>query len=1054
MSLLGSIKLIFFRKVAPLLGIKYGYISTLVEKRRREILNKKFLSGWSYVKNESQIQKWNSKTKITSSIFVVLALYVFAWLTGFLVHDFALFNSSIMEFVWTLLQVHVGILSVTFVVIVLSSEIIQSQQKQEESLTRLFLEESQLVFAVVFGLIVATSLTLISIPIVSPVVSHTHVSLLVIINVALFIWNLILTGSLYIKAYESLQPSYWDKVVLHYLSDKIDDYLNYTYSRFIAKNIIEEHIQKLGYSSNLSYLNKNVRLSTPEQGYIEDIMVNYLFEQLQELFSDIPVDENSNMQISFTKLYGDTIKPYDNMVLLVSPELYSIDLVEVIRKSFVIRSQSNSSSFEQGLLYLEERIKYAISLQQETRVMILIEEYRRLSARMIDLFESSSTSTRYEKIDLNALGNISEKLRESSYRLFEGLNTQNERIIMEIVNLPSRIIVMAIEKRNKFFTQTFLKSYIEFYHFINRKDVGAMISMPIIEEVFWNRLSTIFRHSFDILRVNSSQDDGSLKSILSFTDFAEIGALFLNKMIKIAIDNRDVNGYERFGALLDTIFSRIIEFVDNYCVYEISILEPQLLSSNISEDQKNEIEKRKILLSKIVLRIEDIKKTRLVIWFGVSAWILSIYETDEIETTKFKLMFDVAKKHFTDIINLAIVYDLALQETHVHKDRLDWIFWTLHRRKPDFIPQVRMEPLDDSRLELFYVVMGMIFLSQRTNNQPLLLPQSVSFRYNPNMIDKISTSIKNDLSLWADLFPYSRLDELARELKILHEQALSQQIRKDQDDIIKDDISVDKVSSFVRIFMQKWEESTLMRRILHGFGKVIDKTDELLSSNGGIILGYNQRHPKEDFTDNFRFDLQGLSEQYSFDLAIAEDKYIMSVIIENLEEVVIYNANILDLMENAIQDMRNSFYNPSSILVPNITTISLFSKSEKFRWNRDGNNTPQAAFAYFEEIPIYVIRSEVDNKIVVVDFMHFGRLEQLHVRDINYHPFSIIIRPFDENEVLRIYTDDLSLRRDNEGQFKSKQEIFREIQLEILLNISERLVFRIEKADAGRVIQF
>jgi hypothetical protein len=291
------------------------------------------------------------------------------------------------------------------------------------------------------------------------------------------------------------------------------------------------------------------------------------------------------------------------------------------------------------------------------------------------------------------------------------------------------------------------------------------------------------------------------------------------------------------------------------------------------------------------------KKERLLVWFGMGAWILRSYKLKDerrlpgypdlklIDIKNIPLFFEQVARNFPNIGQLAEVYMDALSSQY---KRPIWRWWLT-----ETLPTKQVNEISTDRwLKYFYAVMG-VRLSQTGTPSTSDIPKPFrDLQFLLKDIQEIIGQIKVEQSKWSDLLPKLQEKSLVENSDktfwdyfiSANKLAIDEWNRLNEEEIIASPINDKSIEKFKEDCLKSWQEHSWLVTVLTELGCRIDKVAEADSIYSALDFSF----PKEAFiaSNDTRFIGLGSDEGSSLGRSVS--------------------ANLLALIKKAALNVGNS----------------------------------------------------------------------------------------------------------------------------------------------------
>lgn len=577
-----------------------------------------------------------------------------------------------------------------------------------------------------------------------------------------------------------------------------------------------------------------------------------------------------------------------------------------------------------------------------------------------------------------------------------GMNTHNEKIIMEIEALPIFMANKALELDDHYLFQEFINFVIRLY-WASEKEPDVNLKSYMVKRC-WTHLKNIS----SLIEIKLEETDLTNETLLSLKDFEIYLLITFQSLIEESKIKKDLIGFKSFNNAASKLFTRFSERQR----YSKSIieLEFELNDTDLTNDEINEI-KNQIDIKQTITKIEsEFKMRKSQMFFGLSTWIFENFKKNKTDYEDFYLEIEkslpIDFKEFTEVF--------LSSHTFEADNFWNWMRW-------ETFPEDKAIIVDTmGKIERYYAIRSLKLLNKIPPKDREIQLNFKNDDYNKdldflgknerfiNFLDKIQDQPKE----WKFILNQDEIECIKSFKSILSK---SEKIweEKEKEMMRKGSISDKKLEEFNNDVLDGFNQFKSLRNIFIRFNHYINKI--YLKKPGMVRFGFSRVDDKAIFFDEWHIQYPNWGYEYGKGLGTGENTDLLKKIAESSEEI---NKGDLDTKLNNITKSKYFF------LVAGAESNMAFTNSKKFKIKgsleapkTDLDNTTKLGFiGYYktneQHIPVFAVFGTEMNIVLLLEKNKFGKLIQYSplkegedpnlVKDIFY----MKIQSFSEDEEL------------------------------------------------------
>ncbi|NQT72025.1 MAG: hypothetical protein HQ553_04555 [Chloroflexi bacterium] len=217
----------------------------------------------------------------------------------------------------------------------------------------------------------------------------------------------------------------------------------------------------------------------------------------------------------------------------------------------------------------------------------------------------------------------------------------------------------------------------------------------------------------------------------------------------------------------------------------------------------------------------EIDIQRKIIWFGVGAWLIKMYQESNLSTSRKPLtgtakgakvaveqMLQTVSGNFNSLNELSVAY---IGSMHEEPFRRSWEHWVMSELSEDKVHSFSY----DQWLNLFYCVQGLNLIPSDS------IPPNRVFKREKDTLENVLGKIHSNPEVWERIIPTNNLGlEQIETFKGEIGKAAARYEEIEQKRIIDTPISKSKIQEFNQNLIKQWTKSAWMRGLVIARGKL------------------------------------------------------------------------------------------------------------------------------------------------------------------------------------------------------------------------------------------
>jgi hypothetical protein len=869
-------------------------------------------------------------------------------------------------------------------------------------------------------------------------------------NFVLFLINIILTIRLYIKTYQFLIPSYFEKALQEYtLLQTIQSVRKELIDR-IEQKILTETCKEAGIILGIHDDGQGkiaIKLNSsnaPKQ--VTDINL-YLLKLASKRAKKFRILDSDKLMFIGHNQKRLTIDYPE--IAYVPPNLDRPQITNLITnaiKSQTITSHSSERKLSDQILLNKDLVSDAILSGRTASIESHLNQYIQTIEAFINATESYGI---HFSPDVAAKENswfhswpVIDEIRQQYLDLLDiALKTGNPEAIRHFTGFLSRAMRKAIQYKDHYIFSRFANLFPIVYWRTQIHIKDAQHKEAIADRC-GRLIYEIQKYSIEPLYENRNIAAGELPVITHYTNTL---LLVLNDLIKYSIDSNDTKFFEAYCQAATSITTSKSLFEIQSKIDQLKYEAEYTQESNQKHMYLAEIEK----LNALQEQFQKIINKRKVMFIGLGGWVSHLFEIQKITKNDFLYYFEKLPFDLKSLPGLSAAYSEAIQ--FEMRDEFPWSSWEMNEWPQSY--EVTSGSLNYSNwLGRFYVFGALSTLPSNLGSLPIITSTS----YSHNFLDDVKKQINslNENKVWKELLSElftERLQEKQDALIEIHRLASDKQTEIEEVELIQENIDGDLVEEFRNAVIETWDKGSGLRNLINLYGNYYfspdsDLPEELIDNVHGVI----ELTPKGAFVSQNRIHYMDWGSSYGRAIIKGEDE-ILAAEFNSLKEITTNEAEFLKTLKLSIRELNDIGFNPI-ILFSDMLFHRIFFESAEFtpRWKIKNlpANTSQLD-GLFNDSPIFRNSAIEESKLILVELKAFGKLQQYRSTSDGTdkkNPLFISVNELTDDDVDRIYKEKPTwLVEIGNGKMPDKILAERKIRQNVGLKIWQK--FRFEEKD-------
>lgn len=715
-------------------------------------------------------------------------------------------RDQLSRYVNILWQVQAGLLSVGFVVIVLLMQVLGGRDKLSGYVFKEYVRRSKVLTVAFLGLssIAVMGFTALSgaHPSQSIAVSVSEV----IFNSLLLSINLIAIGFVYWHIVRFVKPGHSVELTAELLRRNLRrSFHNLVLEAFAERLLILE-------ASNTGF---EYSATLPRQGNPQEVAYpvgskplqvrDVDLQKLRDVSNSLNREQPTGPKGWIRAKIGTTLSFSNPHVGYLESGATETDNERFIDCFVVEEGTDDDAGWEASAENLKNRARRAVNELRPSDLSNLLDVYvntLRHYVRYVEEYDPEALTVAFDDpLSMNQYWRPDKKLYRDFRELARRAIKEDDRDLVEgVLYLPIRVMRFAQSKSSPDLFQQFAGAYTQFYN--------AAHSLPASSDARRFTLDRSWRHLRDYARRMSLRyldQPGRTFHIVENARYAQLILKVFNRLMKRALDLRDEDSLLTFLRKFNSVFDDVKRTRDELrtALLRIERSSGENASNGNNNSGGNEASESLRILKKAEDAAENVLTTKSFIRFGISAWILDLYQRDQVDEPQMSGLIAKVSKQFDDIEDFYQIYIQALDAEW--NDQFHWDTWDDARHDRGDETEFRAVTTK-TWLRRFYVAKGLQII--QPGETDLDIPPSAELK---TELSKLHDACENVLE---DGHPIQDLDNPQQRKKNflrLHEEALRRQEEKETDQLIEADLEANRVEAFKETFLEHWRENSVDR---------------------------------------------------------------------------------------------------------------------------------------------------------------------------------------------------------------------------------------------------
>lgn len=993
-------------------------IYTMKEKSRKGVERRPSLTSrmWRTIVRVLFSKFETGLVLVIASMIILWLLPLYEWMSF---SNPSLSTESFKSFFLVLWEVQASMLGITFVIIMflvgnLIAKIESTYEKVSVRIVHEFLSASKIYVILPFCL---CSIVYIGITILIQDTRQTYQ------NLTLFLSNIASILYLFYAAFNFFRPRSLEKLRLTHLKEEITESIDAEIERRISGNILMRLDKKLikyapfGITDKSSLTAVTISISKPK--VISDINLSKILSY------------SENIPITLVRNIGYTISE-DNNVLCYVPIGTDQYVIEAIRNCFVLKETDEEAVLLDALDGVREETREAVRIGKVSKLERVLDTY--LSLLKTFLEQISTYGIHYDsKTARSELGfgwrQIFEIRRSFEQAVELAFKHGDLETIRWTAYFPRRVAILSVQYGDHYLFQRVI-SLFPFIYSLGSKAVDTRI-VNFATDRSWRHLAETSLHIRTLLEKATD-----VKIIDDFKDYLVEILLTFNGLLKAALDNKDFEGFKKFGFALDDIL-KYFEPKPSFWKVEAALKNPQL-----TQEEKSELTRQLKVKEGLVEAKEKVEGTKKCIWLGLGAWITRLYRRQELTQDEFLAFLNETSTHFDNLEKLSSTFGLLTTFSDIE---FGWNFWAMAEKREGVVFGVDTQEW----MRWFYCIQG-IRLTPTTIGEGTPISPSRMIVDRLESLKTACNTILNEPKKWESALG-DKIQAKMSNFLLLNERAAEQQIRNEKLWLIDQELSTRICEDFMSKVVQAWKASASVGAVIELFGNSVD-----LEPNGKCkkigYMGINVLEKKAAFVEGWHIGYSGVGEAYGRSLGNGENGLLLKEICSSLKlHKKLKRNKVCVSLYSAIMKLRKSQFNPNVIFMRDWDAFTYLQKSDSFKPRGIASSSEidvVGCRGYFEDIPIFLLH-ECPINCCVVDIARLGILNRCKLNDGSQPYLKISITQINDELAKSMIDKNPKLLKDEKGKDRSLETATFELKQRVILKILEKVKFETQDKKAG-----
>jgi hypothetical protein len=753
---------------------------------------------------------------------------------------------------------------------------------------------------------------------------------------------------------------------------------------------------------------------------------------------------DSPVRAFLLKGVGSFVSEDNDVLVRVAERNVTAETATALRKAYRIRPyQPPAKDLGDQLVNLKDQAFSAIRSGRPSEFQDVLNMYARLIERILhsmhglgSLFDLRTASSPFESEWWPVMA-----LRSDVYDIIRlALDTGDQESVETAVIFPLQIMGLALHYGDHQLFRRFGNFYPTVYGLLSTR-----MDEQIAESVR-NRCWRLLRQFLDYRIIRRMESDlVGLEELAQLKTYAVGIMLTFNDLLKAAIDQRDTAAFREFGRGLDLLLQ---QFDPERAVPDHYDLEFRLKSGRLDQVERTRIEMCLSRYRTLEAIGNELELVRRQLWFGLAGWLTYEFLGRRLEQQEFANLFDIARAHFNDLNALGYTFLQSVNRSRGADVALGWISWDMGLREEGETYGVSTE----GWLMTFYCIQGLRLTPEDIGESGTPIPPDRQLDYIPDSLRETCNSIERQRDQWTGVVTPDDIDRIPNFLE-LNRRAKEEQLRREEDWLIAQEISPRKRTEFQSQFLEAWANGATVRAIITHYGHFEDQTHEPPPA-GLDCYGFSVTDDKAAFIEGWHIGYPSWGASYGTRIAQTENAITLATLVSNVPVLETSDADLETQITESLRILREAGYAPNVILVGWERWISQELRRSALFVPRGHPNCPgvdiQGYQGIFDGVPVFSMIRELEESVLVFDLKRLGVWVQHQVVGSPGQIFEFHIATFDENEAEKLLAEQPERLQDRHtGQQLTHDEAIRRILHQVHLRILERFDYVFDDTQAG-----
>ena len=890
-------------------------------------------------------------------------------------------------------QVLAAVIGLTFVIVVFLTQFVHERAYERHAFP-LFAARTWMVFNVIFGLLTLVSLGLNALMLNNPTIPQESLPSLTGFNLLLFLLNISLTIRLYIVTYRLIDPRFFRRIFLEYNREQVARSVEAELQRRITLQLVSQHCSKYGIKFSLSKLASHsnaigIRLQPATSDILQVTDINLrLLRLASERAQALTTGEDSG--IVFTGYLESRISSEKPEVAYVPvaanrPQVTALLLrsVRLTPLGAVVGAQE-----DENLRLNRDLISDAIHAGRAEVVEELLDQYLEALRAFLTALEEHglryTAETAREEDGFFQDWSVVRKIQKHYFDLAEqALRISDREIVHHFVAFPLHVMFLAYRYQDQLIFRRFARCFDDLYKTAQRVMTDIDQRNYVFKES-WLLLVEFYGNAIRPKLEASGITEAQAKVLGDYTEFLII---VLNRLLKSALDFRDLEQFRHFASAAE----QIPAWVGRSPIDEVEDLQAQLEFVH-DEERQRQLEEEIAKTEVVAKQLRRGKEARQISFMGLGGWLVHLLETNQIVPKVFQDYTGTLAAQFMDTRKFYVLYSSIVSLSRTG-DPFGWDWWELEER-PESYGQPTLSAMQYSDWIGRYYLYRAIELSPLALDAiPDLQPTSVSKQVAESVNKDLD--VMNSSAIWRSVLVDRNPGDFQRRavaLREMHLRAAKRQESIEEDELVRQPLDDELVQAFISQVQKYWSELATIRSLFKYFGRYVERPDATVP-DGLTASGIKQLEPKGAFVKQNRIIYALWGEGYGGAIARGEDARLCASF-STLPTVEAAVSDFDSILQRYLHEFRDAGGKPV-ILYGGRQLHRLFFDSTNYepRW-RTRTSIPDIAGVegLFDGVLVANLPEIQEDVVLAIDFANFGFLVQYAPDHRGQFPLSISVR--------------------------------------------------------------